>query len=177
MYKEITTSSARIASQFKAMASTVLLLVSVMGFNHAAYADVAHTVTCNDGTKVEVGGTDHFGKMACLKYGGSSTQHSKPGFAAKKTKLKSANKQTRKSASYYKRLAAKGKPKNAKQEALVKRYMKVAPSQRLGFKAKHPGTSKSIWDYGPYAVCFYASVAGGADVVEAGDECHEDWVD
>jgi hypothetical protein len=37
--------------------------------------------------------------------------------------------------------------------------------------------SKDIWDLGPYAVCFYASVAGGADVVEAGDECHADWVE
>jgi hypothetical protein len=28
-----------------------------------------------------------------------------------------------------------------------------------------------IWNYAPYAVCFYAAWAGGADVVEAGTYC------
>lgn len=76
----------------------------------------------------------------------------------------------------YQRLAAMHKPKTARQEQLIKQYMELPPAQRPGFKAENPGVQKSIWDYGPYAVCFYASVAGGADVVEAGDECHEDWV-
>jgi hypothetical protein len=55
--------------------------------------------------------------------------------------------------------------------------MKLPASQRAVFKANNPGVQESIWDLGPYAVCFYASVAGGADVVEAGDECHAAWVE
>jgi hypothetical protein len=55
--------------------------------------------------------------------------------------------------------------------------MKLPASQRGAFKAANPTVNASIWDYGPYAVCFYASVAGGADVVEAGEECHADWVE
>ena len=73
-------------------------------------------------------------------------------------------------------LAATHRPRTAEQERLIKEYMNLPPSQRAAFKAAHPDVQKSIWDYGPYAVCFYASVAGGADVVEAGEECHADWV-
>lgn len=80
-------------------------------------------------------------------------------------------------AAKYRTLAAKHKPRTAEQEKLIKHYMRLPPSQRNAFKAANPSVPADIWDYGPYAVCFYASVAGGADVVEAGDECHEDWVD
>jgi hypothetical protein len=81
-----------------------------------------------------------------------------------------------KKAANYERLARQNKPRTAEQEKLVKEYMKLPPSQRPAFKAAHPDVQKSIWDLAPYAVCFYASVAGGADVVDAGDECHADWV-
>jgi hypothetical protein len=80
-------------------------------------------------------------------------------------------------ATKYQRLAAQHKPRNPETEKLVKEYMRLPASQRNAFKAQHPQVQKSIWDYAPYAVCFYASVAGGADVVEAGDECHADWVE
>jgi hypothetical protein len=81
-----------------------------------------------------------------------------------------------KKANLYELLARQSKPRTAQQEKLVKEYMKLPPSQRPAFKAAHPEVQKSIWDLAPYAVCFYASVAGGADVVDAGDECHADWV-
>lgn len=81
-----------------------------------------------------------------------------------------------KKATKYEQLARMHKPRTPQQEKLVKEYMKLPPAQRGAFKAAHPEVQKSIWDYAPYAVCFYASVAGGADVVEAGDECHDDWV-
>ena len=76
----------------------------------------------------------------------------------------------------YEHLARLNKPRNPQQEKLVKEYMKLPPAQRGAFKAAHPDVQKSIWDLAPYAVCFYASVAGGADVVDAGDECHDEWV-
>jgi len=77
----------------------------------------------------------------------------------------------------YTRLAEQHKPRTQSEQQLVEEYMSLPASQRGAFKSNHPNVSKSIWDYAPYAVCFYASVAGGADVVEAGDECHADWVD
>jgi len=77
----------------------------------------------------------------------------------------------------YEQLARTNKPRTPEQEKLVKEYMRLPASQRNAFKSAHPEVSKSIWDLAPYAVCFYASVAGGADVVEAGDECHADWVE
>lgn len=81
-----------------------------------------------------------------------------------------------KKATKYEQLARMNKPRTPQQEKLVKEYMKLPPAQRNAFKAAHPDVQKSIWDLAPYAVCFYASVAGGADVVDAGDECHADWV-
>lgn len=77
----------------------------------------------------------------------------------------------------YEALAQRHKPRTPSEERLVRQYMALPAGQRAAFEAKHPDVSKSIWDYAPYAVCFYASVAGGADVVEAGDECNEKWVD
>ena len=76
----------------------------------------------------------------------------------------------------FKALAQRHKPSSPQQERLVRQYMTLPASQRAAFKARHPEVSKAIWDYAPYAVCFYASVAGGADVVEAGDDCHDKWV-
>ncbi len=76
----------------------------------------------------------------------------------------------------YTKLAAQYLPKSRSEQEMIQAYMKVPARQRGAFKTRYPGVSKSIWDYAPYAVCFYASVAGGADVVEAGDECHDDWV-
>ena len=77
----------------------------------------------------------------------------------------------------YEALAKKYRPTSRTDQQLVQEYMRLPASRRGSFKTTHPNVSKSIWDYAPYAVCFYASVAGGADTVEAGDECHEKWVD
>jgi len=77
----------------------------------------------------------------------------------------------------YTQLAERYRPRTRSEQQLVKEYMSLPASQQGAFKSSHPDVAKSIWDYAPYAVCFYASVAGGADVVEAGDECHADWVD
>lgn len=40
----------------------------------------------------------------------------------------------------------------------------------------HPPADAGIWDYGAYAVCFYASWAGGADAVAAGKACHDQFI-
>jgi hypothetical protein len=38
----------------------------------------------------------------------------------------------------------------------------------------HPPADATIWDYGAYAACFYASWAGGADAVAAGSSCEKE---
>ena len=180
MYIQGSLSRERFFKKYATLAG--MLIIAVAGFcsSPIVNADVATTVTCRDGTKVEVGGTDHKGVVACFRHGGLSPL---PGKATRGMNVSAgtanaeASVQHKRKAMQYESLARKGRPKNAKQKQLIKQYMRLPASQRLGFKSKHSdGATADIWDYGPYAVCFYASVAGGADVVEAGDECHEDWV-
>ena len=154
-----------------ALAITVLALLA-----SAAYADTTRNVECANGGTVPASGTETDAD-ACLTIGSQPAAAKKPGrtkFANIVLKRGAAEEAK---AQKYQKLAAANKPKTAAQAQLIKQYMKLTPSQRHGFKAAHPEVQKSIWDLGPYAVCFYASVAGGADVVEAGDECHADWVE
>jgi hypothetical protein len=63
----------------KIMAVAGMAVIVVAGFATSTIvnADVATTITCKDGTKVEVGGTDHRGVVACFKHGGPSPFHGK----------------------------------------------------------------------------------------------------
>ena len=152
-----------ISLKFTTLAAGALMLFSV-----ASNADTPRTVTCANGKTVQASGTES-DSTACLTIG-SRPAENKAGLA-KRSPADEAK------AKKYEQLARANKPRTPADEKLVKEYMKLPASQRNGFKNAHPGVSKSIWDLGPYAVCFYASVAGGADVVEAGDECHADWVE
>ena len=77
----------------------------------------------------------------------------------------------------YTQLAERYRPSSRSEQQLVAEFMSLPASQRNAFKSSHPDADASIWDYGAYAACFYGSVAGGADVVEAGDECKAEWID
>jgi hypothetical protein len=146
-----------------------------------AHADTTRDVTCANGKTVQASGTES-NAAACLTIGSQPSRDAASGLPTGKRQhkpvmvTKPIDQASAGKARKYEQLAARHKPRTAQQEQLIKEYMKLSPAQRMGFKAANPGVQKSIWDYGPYAVCFYASVAGGADVVEAGDECHDDWV-
>jgi hypothetical protein len=148
----------------------------------AAFADTTRDVKCANGSTVQASGTES-DAQACLTIGSQPSRDAATGQATGKRAhkpimvKKEIDSARAAKAKKYQQLAATHKPRSAEQERLIKEYMKLQPSQRIGFKTANPGVQKSIWDYGPYAVCFYASVAGGADVVEAGEECHADWVD
>jgi hypothetical protein len=142
----------------------------------AAYGDTAREVECANGRTVKASGTET-DAAACLTIGSQPAEARKPGRTKYNNIVLKRGAADEAKAKKYQQLAATNKPKTREQEQLVKQYMKLPPSQRNGFKAAHPDVQHSIWDLGPYAVCFYASVAGGADVVEAGDECHADWVE
>ena len=157
---------------------TAALAIAAMGLcGGVAFADTIREVKCANGKTVQASGTQS-DAAACLTIASQPSRDAASGQATGKrqhTPVKTSAVYDAK-AKKYQQLAATHKPRTAQQEQLVKEYMRLPPSQRMGFKAAHPEVQKSIWDYAPYAVCFYASVAGGADVVEAGDECHEDWV-
>jgi hypothetical protein len=76
-------------------------------------------------------------------------------------------------------MANKYKTAGAKENA-VRAYMKVPAAQRKTFKSPTRGMENFIWDYGAYAVCFWAGVAGSdlsdAAITHIGDECNEKWV-
>lgn len=72
-----------LATQSKKIIHACVLFLAVIGLNNTVYADVAHTVTCKDGTKVEVGGTDYFGNIACIDFGGRSGVHKRKGSATR----------------------------------------------------------------------------------------------
>jgi hypothetical protein len=155
---------------------TALGLTALALLATSAHAVLPHEVKCANGKSVVVpdSATDW---EACLTIGSRPANAGKP--APHRTgdvtmKRGAANPQD---AAKYRALAAKHKPRTPEMQKLVEQYMKLPPSRRNSFKADNPTVPASIWDYGPYAVCFYASVAGGADVVEAGDECHADWVE
>jgi hypothetical protein len=152
----------------KNLTAAALAFAALNMLGGAASADVPRTVTCANGRTVQASGTES-DAAACLTIGSQPSTESK-GPGAKYNDI------TLKKGANYQKLAAAHKPRTPAQEQLIKQYMKLPPAQRPGFKAAHPEVQKSIWDLGPYAVCFYASVAGGADVVEAGDECHDEWV-
>ena len=162
---------------------TAALAITAIGLcGSMAFADTVREVKCANGKTVQASGTES-NAAACLTIGSQPSRDAATGQATGKRQHKPvmvvkpidvAGYDAK--AKKYQQLAATHKPRTPQQEQLVKEYMKLPPSQRMGFKAAHPEVQKSIWDYAPYAVCFYASVAGGADVVEAGDECHEDWV-
>jgi hypothetical protein len=150
-------------------------LVPLLLIGAQSQAAIQRDVECANGKTVTATDTQSDAAV-CLTVG------SKPAAARRPGTTKYSNITLKRSAAdeakakKYERLAAQHKPRTPDQEKVVKEYMKLPAVQRIRFKADHPQVQKSIWDYGPYAVCFYASVAGGADVVEAGDECHEDWV-
>jgi hypothetical protein len=153
-----------------------LLFGTLLLMAGASQAVTSHDVKCANGRTVQAGDTET-DAQACLKVGSQPAEAAKPGrvkYGDVTLKRGAADEQKAKK---YEALAAKHKPRNPQQEKLVKEYMRLPASQRPAFKAKNPSVQESIWDLGPYAVCFYASVAGGADVVEAGDECHADWVE
>jgi len=77
----------------------------------------------------------------------------------------------------YTRLAEQYRPTTRSEQQLIAEFMSLPASQQNAFKSSHPDVTPSIWKYGAYAACFYGSVAGGADVVEAGDECKAEWID
>jgi hypothetical protein len=161
--------------------SAALVIATFGLFGAAAHADTIRDVKCANGKTVQASGTET-DAQACLTIASQPARDSASGQATGKRQhmpvhIKKDVDKPSPQARRYEQLAKTHKPKTPRQEQLVKEYMKLPPAQRAGFKAAHPGEQKSIWDYGPYAVCFYASVAGGADVVEAGEECHEDWVD
>jgi hypothetical protein len=159
---------------------TAALAIAVIGlFGSVAFADTTRDVKCANGRTVQASGTES-DATACLTIGSQPSRDAASGQATGKRAHKPVmipKEIDVAKAKKYEQLAATHKPKDAERDRLVKQYMKLPPSQRMGFKAANPGVQESIWDYGAYAVCFYASVGGGADVVEAGDECHADWVE
>jgi hypothetical protein len=158
-----------------AKSKAFLLMGGLLMIASAAQATTFRDVLCANGRKVQAV-EERTDAEACRLIGSkpaeSNAQPLKGG--GDMTLKRSATDEQK--ARKYQQLAAQHKPRTAQQEKLVKEYMKLPAVQRDSFKAQNPTVQKSIWDYGPYAVCFYASVAGGADVVEAGEECHEDWV-
>lgn len=155
------------------MLGALLPLLLVAGTSQAV---VPHDVNCANGRTVQATDTESDAE-ACLKVGSKPAEARKPGRTTFNNVVLKRSAADEQKAKKYERLAAQNKPRTAEQEKLVKEYMKLPASQRNGFKAQHPTVKESIWDLAPYAVCFYASVAGGADVVEAGDDCHADWVE
>jgi hypothetical protein len=147
--------------------ATLALLAS------SAHAVLPHEVKCANGKTVQVPDSASDWE-ACLTIG-SQPAKGPSGHAPGFTEAWPAKVYAQKAAKY-RALAEKYRPRDTTMAKLIDAYMKLPPSRREAFKAAHPTVSKDIWDLGPYAVCFYASVAGGADVVEAGDECHADWV-
>ncbi|HEU4779507.1 MAG TPA: hypothetical protein VFS58_06450 [Steroidobacteraceae bacterium] len=162
--------------KFNGLHSVALAVAALTLFGGAANADTTRTVECANGKSVEASGTETDAAV-CLTIG-SQPAASKPGRVKYgNVTLGKHSPADQAKAQKYEQLAKANKPQTSEQEKLVKQYMKLPPSQRNGFKSAHPTVQPSIWDLGPYAVCFYASVAGGADVVEAGDECHAQWVE
>lgn len=162
-----------------AKSNALLLMGALMMFASAAQATTFRDVLCANGRKVQVV-EERTDAEACRLVGSKPAEAQTPGQPKwshgelKPNATPSAADEQK--ALKFQQLAAQHKPRTAQQEKLVKDYMKLPASQRDAFKAQNPTVQKSIWDYGPYAVCFYASVAGGADVVEAGEDCHADWV-
>lgn len=154
---------------------TALGLTALALMATSAQAVLPHEVTCANGKTVLVPDSTSDWE-ACLTIGSQPANGAKPRPRPSDITLKRGT-SDRKDGNRYRALAAKYKPRTPEMQQLVEQYMKLPPSRRNAFKAQHPGVQPDIWDYGPYAVCFYASVIGGADVVEAGDECHDDWVD
>jgi len=155
---------------------SALTLATLALLATSAHAVLPHEVKCANGKTVEV--PDSVTPWeACLTIGSqpASGNASKQAKSTDVTMKRGASDQQK--AAKYSALAAKYKPKEARMVRVLHAYMELPPSRRNAFKAENPGVPADIWDFGPYAVCFYASVAGGADVVEAGDECHADWVD
>jgi hypothetical protein len=154
-----------------ALSLTTLALLAT-----SAQAVLPHEVKCANGKTNEV--PDSVTPWeACLTIGSQpadGNSSTRPKFTEVSMKRGATDQQK---AAKYSALAAKHRPTDVRIVKLVDAYMKLPPSRRNAFKADNPGVPADIWDFGPYAVCFYASVAGGADVVEAGDECHDDWVD
>jgi hypothetical protein len=153
---------------------TALGLTALALLATSAQAVLPHEVKCANGQTLLVPDSVSAWE-ACLTIGsqpaaGSSSK--RPGITDVTMKRGTSDQGAK-----YRALAAKYKPRTPEMQKLVEQYMKLPPARRNAFKAAHPNVSKDIWDLGPYAVCFYASVAGGADVVEAGDECHADWVE
>jgi hypothetical protein len=163
----------------------VLAISALALFGSSAHAVLPHEVKCANGQTLEVPDSVTAWE-ACLTIGSTPVNgtYSRPGNkyslvelkrpAAETTKRAAADPQK---AARYRSLAAKYNPRTAEQKKLIREYMRLPASQRNAFEAAHPGETADFWDYGPYAVCFYAAVAGGGDVVEAGDECRADWVD
>lgn len=163
---------------------TTAFTLTALLFGTSAHAVLPHEVKCANGQTLEVPDSVSAWE-ACLTIGSQPANGTLPS-NTKYTPVKlerasgasakpgSANPQE---AAKYRSLAARYKPRTPEQERLVKQYMRLPASQRNAFKAAHPDVSADFWDYGPYAVCFYASVIGGGDVVEAGEECRNDWVD
>jgi hypothetical protein len=169
--------------KFSPLKAAAFAIVAIGLCGSTAFADTIRDVKCANGRTVQASGTQS-NAQACATIASQPSEDAASGLPTGKRQHKpvSVIKPVDKAgndakAKKYQQLAASHKPKTAQQEQLIKQYMKLPPSQRAGFKAANPGVQESIWDYGPYAVCFYASVAGGADVVEAGDECHADWVE
>ena len=152
---------------------TALGLAALALLATSAHAVLPHEVTCANGKTVLVPDSASDWE-ACLTIGSYPSNSSKP--TSRRISDVTMKRGTTDGAKY-RALAAKHKPRTPEMQKLVEQYMKLPPSRREAFKADNPAVPASIWDLGPYAVCFYASVAGGADVVEAGEECHADWVE
>ncbi|HET9474592.1 MAG TPA: hypothetical protein VFO82_11905 [Steroidobacteraceae bacterium] len=155
---------------------TALGLTALALLATSAHAVLPHEVTCANGKTVLVpdSATDW---EACLTIGSYPANSSKPTSRRISDVTMKRGVTGSQDGSKYRALAAKYKPRTPEMQKLVEQYMKLPPSRRNSFKADNPAVPAAIWDYAPYAVCFYASVAGGADVVEAGEECHADWVE
>lgn len=79
----------------------------------------------------------------------------------------------------YIELAQKYKP-DSNMEPIVRKYMKLPSGEKKAFLKIQ--TKKGVrmnwpWDYSAYAVCFYSEWTGGGDAVEAGDHCHDLYLD
>lgn len=164
---------------------TALAISALALFGSSAHAVLPHEVKCANGQTLEVPDSVTAWE-ACLTIGSTPANgtYAPANTKYSAVKLNRAADQTRKrdaadpkKATMYRNLAAKYKPRTPEQTKLIREYMRLPASQRNAFEAAHPGETADFWDYGPYAVCFYASVAGGGDIVEAGDECRADWVD
>ncbi len=162
---------------------TAFALAALALFGTSAHAVLPHEVKCANGQTLEVPDSVSAWE-ACLTIGSTPVNGTYLPGNKKAVKLGTTSDATVKraasdpaKAAKYRNLAAKYKPRTREQETLIKQYMRLPASQRNAFEANNPHVPAEIWDYGPYAVCFYASVIGGGDVVEAGEECHADWVE